>query len=105
MEFWYDFSMLFMLLELFLASALCWLSPYHINLSKTAFVCKYVTDYTCRWFTLIMSTHASSSALLSYLITLTGVSIGERMRDAGIYEGNHCGVRPRNDVEMELFIF
>lgn len=30
-----------------------------------------------------MATHASSAALLSYLIPLNGVSIAERMRDRG----------------------
>jgi len=35
------------------------------------------------WFSLILATHSTSSSLLSFMIPLIAVSIGERLRDRG----------------------
>ena len=39
--------------------------------------------YYCNWFAFILSTHSSSSSLLTFMIPLIGISIAERLRDRG----------------------
>ena len=39
--------------------------------------------YYTNWFNFILSTHSSSSSLLSFMIPLIGISIAERLRDRG----------------------
>lgn len=52
------------------------------NLSK---LCKLITFLLLiNWFSLIISSHSSSSSLLSYIIPLIGISIAERLRDRGL---------------------
>ena len=51
------------------------------NLSKLS---KLISSlYYIHWFSFILSTHSSSSSLLSFMIPFIGVSIAERLRDRG----------------------
>ena len=44
------------------------------------------------WYCLILSSHSSSSSLLSYTLPLIGISIAERLRDRGFDNIlNHIG--------------
>jgi len=51
------------------------------NLSKLLKNIKIIS--LINWTCLIISTHSASSSLLSYIIPLIGISIGERLRDRG----------------------
>ena len=50
------------------------------NLSK---ISKLIDCLLLSWLLIIIRTHSSSSALLSFLIPFCGISIGERLRDRG----------------------
>lgn len=54
----------------------------NVNLSKLT---KIISELSLiLWYTLILSSHSSSSSLLSFLLPYIGVSISERLRDRGI---------------------
>ncbi len=50
------------------------------NLSKLS---KLISCLIINWYCLILSSHSSSSSLLSYTLPLIGISIAERLRDRG----------------------
>ena len=54
------------------------------NLSKLVKFMDYLNHYEMSGFTLVLATHASSPAMLGYLLPLVGVSISERLRDRGV---------------------
>ena len=51
------------------------------NLSKLSKFISFI--WLINWYCLILSSHSSSSSLLSYTIPLIGISIAERLRDRG----------------------
>jgi len=51
------------------------------NLSKLSIIISFICLIS--WYCLILSSHSSSSSLLSYTVPLIGISIGERLRDRG----------------------
>jgi len=51
------------------------------NLSKLLGIVQSLCSIN--WTVLIISTHSASSSLLSYIVPLIGISIGERLRDRG----------------------
>jgi len=51
------------------------------NLSKLSKFISFI--YLINWYCLILSSHSSSSSLLSYTLPLIGISIAERLRDRG----------------------
>ncbi len=53
-----------------------------INLSKLNSIINSLL--IINWYVLILSTHSSSTALLSFLLPLIGLTLGERLRDRGI---------------------
>jgi hypothetical protein len=52
------------------------------NLSKLLKSCSFLSYYSSYLF-LCLATHSASSSLLSFMIPLIGISIGERVRDRG----------------------
>lgn len=53
----------------------------NINLSK---ISKLISSCLFSLFLLILSTHSSSSALISFIIPLIGITVAERLRDRGL---------------------
>ncbi len=53
----------------------------HQNLSKLSKFISFI--WLINWYCLILSSHSSSSSLLSYTLPLIGISIAERLRDRG----------------------
>lgn len=53
----------------------------NLNLNKISKLILYLNN--SNWFSFILSTHSSSSSLLSFMIPLIGVTIAERLRDRG----------------------
>ena len=51
------------------------------NLSKLSKFISFI--WLIQWYCLILSSHSSSSSLLSYTLPLIGISIAERLRDRG----------------------
>ncbi len=51
------------------------------NLSKLSKFISFI--WLINWYCLILSSHSSSSSLLSYTLPLIGISIAERLRDRG----------------------
>jgi F-type H+-transporting ATPase subunit alpha len=54
------------------------------NLSKLVKFIDYLEAFKIHCFTLVLATHASSPAMLGYLLPLVGISIAERLRDRGL---------------------
>lgn len=54
----------------------------NINLSKLGYVISLL--FIINYYSLLISSHSSSSSLISFLLPLIGISINERLRDRGI---------------------
>ena len=54
----------------------------NLNLSKLNSIINSL--FIINWYSLILSSHSSSSSLFSFLLPLIGISISERLRDRGI---------------------
>ncbi len=51
------------------------------NLSKISKFISFI--WLINWYCIVLSSHSSSSSLLSYTLPLIGISIAERLRDRG----------------------
>lgn len=54
----------------------------NLNLSKLNSIINSL--WIINWYSLVLSSHSSSSSLFSFLLPLIGISISERLRDRGI---------------------
>ena len=54
----------------------------NISLNKLSKFISYLYN-NCNWYLFILSTHSSSSSLMSFIIPLIGITISERIRDRG----------------------
>ena len=55
----------------------------NVSLSKISYIVNQFSLNNNNWFSFILSTHSSSSSLLSFCIPLIGITIAERLRDRG----------------------